>query len=369
MERDLNKIWINLGSYDEQGGVYKLNYDITQTINSHYNNVSNMDYSYLLWEFSNEEITIQDDKKEKNMEIDSKINDYADILKKSKNIILHGAPGTGKTYLANQIAASIVSNGKKDSLDDLSEQEKQRIDFVQFHPSYDYTDFVEGLRPLTRDNQISFELKNGIFKDFCERAQKNNKEESYIFIIDEINRGEISKILGELFFALDPGYRGISGSITTQYSNMKEGEQSKFYIPENVYIIGTMNDIDRSVDSFDFAMRRRFRFMEIKPEDSLEMLNMLNEDTKESAIQKMHSLNQAISEVEELNANYHIGPAYFLKLQEESIDELWSDYLYPLLSEYVRGFYNEKELLNSFYNAYYSSVPMMDDSDEVTTKN
>lgn len=173
----------------------------------------------------------------------------------------------------------------------------------------------------------------------------------YIFIIDEINRGEISKIFGELFFSIDPGYRGPVGQVATQYSNMHEAEDSKLYIPENLYIIGTMNDIDRSVESFDFAMRRRFRFIEIKSHESLGMLTSLAED-RDEAVKRMSALNEAISKVDELNDNYHIGASYFLKLDELTFDQLWQDYLQPLLEEYIRGMYDEEEIMKDLKNAY-----------------
>lgn len=182
----------------------------------------------------------------------------------------------------------------------------------------------------------------------------------YIFIIDEINRGEISKIFGELFYSIDPGYRGKSGEIATQYSNLQLGNE-KFYIPENLYIIGTMNDIDRSVDSFDFAMRRRFRFIEIKADATSGMLDGLksnrlddaaNELLPEEAINRMTALNEAILEVEDLNENYQIGASYFLKLKNLTFDELWTDCLRPLLQEYVQGLYDEEGKMKKFATAY-----------------
>ena len=182
---------------------------------------------------------------------------------------------------------------------------------------------------------------------------KQTELKKYIFIIDEINRGEISKIFGELFFAIDPGYRGRSGEISTQYANLHSDPNDKFYIPDNVYIIGTMNDIDRSVDSFDFAMRRRFRFVELKANDRQEMLASLeNEELEAEAIKRMEALNAAIVEVEDLNANYQIGAAYFLKLKTLSFDQLWTDYLEPLLQEYVQGMYDEDGLMAGFAKAY-----------------
>lgn len=287
-------------------------------------------------------------------------NRYSPVLVSSKNIIFHGAPGTGKTYLAKEIAADIVSSGETSDYSKLSSEQRLRIEFVQFHPSYDYSDFVEGLRPvLNSDGSMGFELRNGIFKSFVTRARKNYEDslergeepEKFVFIIDEINRGEISKILGELFFAIDPNYRGTAGEVSTQYSNLHENPDEKFYVPENVYIIGTMNDIDRSVDSFDFAMRRRFRFIELGADENIDMLDSLGE-LKPEAVRRMKSLNAAIAEVEDLNRNYQIGVAYFLKLKEMSLDELWTDNLKPLLQDYVQGIYGEEDIMKTFEKAY-----------------
>lgn len=405
---------------------------------------------------------------------------YSKLLLESKNIIFRGAPGTGKSYLAKQIAADIISNGYTDKWADLTEEQRRQVEFVQFHPSYDYSDFVEGLRPkMNEDGSMGFELQDGIFKSFVDRARRNFEDsqkpkevrekeissntaleeffadiefgeeefrtikgnkftitnmddkhiylaipgnetvnklslnidelrkmlesgldfnkvsditkffgkqfgtqnysydfalfkaikaagkanrkakveteplKKFIFIIDEINRGEISKILGELFFAIDPGYRGQAGEVATQYSNMHDNPDEKFYIPENVYIIGTMNDIDRSVDSFDFAMRRRFRFVEVRAESTQDMLDTIeDEDIKNEAIARMDRLNAEILKVEGLNENYQIGASYFLKLKYLDFDEFWTDYLEPLLQEYVRGLYDEKGIMKRFARAY-----------------
>ncbi|QAT27589.1 AAA family ATPase [Leuconostoc mesenteroides] len=301
--------------------------------------------------------------------------EFIDKLKQDYNIILHGAPGTGKTFLAKSVAAGVISNGETTNFSSLTEEQQNQIGFVQFHPSYDYTDFVEGLRPLAKsDGNVGFELKNGIFAEFVKKALRQtehapqlgekqtieNQEQIYpvtkkpfVFIIDEINRGEISKIFGELFYSIDPGYRGKTGAVSTQYANLHDDPSEKFFVPENVYIIGTMNDIDRSVDSFDFAMRRRFRFVEIKASDQLKMLDTLEESVREQAVKKLTDLNNAISATEELNENYQIGPSYFLKLEQIDFDELWNDYLQPLLEEYIRGMYNESEIMDRFQAAYY----------------
>ncbi|MBC5640693.1 AAA family ATPase [Blautia sp. M16] len=316
----------------------------------------------------NEKLTDKDDVIESN----GYMNPYSNQLIESKNIILRGAPGTGKSYLAKEIAADIISNGYFDNYTLLTDEQKKQIEFVQFHPSYDYSDFVEGLRPkVNNDGSIGFELRDGIFKKFVARAKKNyinaiSKQEElkkYIFIIDEINRGEISKIFGELFFSIDPGYRGVAGEVSTQYSNLHKNPDEKFFIPDNVYIIGTMNDIDRSVDSFDFAMRRRFRFIEIKADERLEMLDVLGEK-KEEAIRRMTALNNEIAKVEDLNENYHIGGAYFLKLKTLNFDKLWSDYLKPLLQDYVRGMYDEDIIMKKFERAYLNVLPKVGDGND-----
>ncbi|WP_414053023.1 McrB family protein [Macrococcus animalis] len=392
---------------------------------------------------------------------------YASKLISSKNIIFRGAPGTGKTYLAGQIASEIVSNKRTKNYSELTSDEKERIGFVQFHPNYDYTDFVEGYRPVMSENnsneQMGFELIDGVFKKFVNNAKKSqfsggvdnfdeawakffekvtekrdedltynmktlkgkdmhllsyinngnegvteanqngnyyNKEqcykvyqgkpgvpkggfdnyrkaivqhlkevyglldfvpkedknlgESFVFIIDEINRGEMSKIFGELFFSIDPGYRGKKGTVQTQYSAVQNPDDAEFYVPENVYILGTMNDIDRSVESFDFAMRRRFRFIEIKADDESQLKMLEQLDDFEMAKTRLLSLNYFISNIDGLNSHYHVGPSYFLKLKDLNYDYelLWSDYIAPLLEEYIRGFYNEEELMESLKLAY-----------------
>ena len=253
---------------------------------------------------------------------------------------------------------------------------------VQFHPSYDYTDFVEGLRPTPPDNNgnIGFERKNGIFKEFCKKALKAKQETidspssyNHVFIIDEINRGEISKIFGELFFCIEPGYRGEKGLVKTQYQNMitdKEDPFHKgFYVPENVYIIGTMNDIDRSVESMDFAMRRRFAWEEVKAKENTDMLDELG-DMKEEAVETMERLNEAIwnditnTGIDGLNAAYHIGGAYFCKLllylnedhtnKDNAYRHLWENHLKGILFEYLRGTANATENLRMLELTYYN---------------
>ena len=389
---------------------------------------------------------------EKNME--SKYQKYIDLLEANKNLILTGAPGTGKTFMAKAIAEAMNAE----------------VGFVQFHPSYDYTDFVEGLRTKNDGNgNVGFERRDGVFKEFCKQSlhkyrpvedeelkevttfdeafdafirdlRQTKKELEFdrvrsssfkvsvgddsmlridgtpikkdlvrsfyehtnssnwyskhcelildylrkhyyldgvlyqsrinpvflqrrVFIIDEINRGEISKIFGELFFSIDPGYRGEEGKVNTQYQNMiPESDVFKkgFYVPENVYIIGTMNDIDRSVESMDFAMRRRFAWQEVTAEESY--TNMIEHDpdfglVKDEIKARMFNLNKAIVETEGLDEAYQIGAAYFRKYlnykeKANAFDCLWENHLKGLLFEYLRGNRRAKELLEKLHDAY-----------------
>ena len=190
----------------------------------------------------------------------------------------------------------------------------------------------------------------------------SHKEDAAVFVIDEINRGEISKIFGELFFSIDPGYRGVKGAIKTQYQNMiEEGDAFKdgFFVPENVYIIGTMNDIDRSVESMDFAMRRRFAWKEVTAKDSQTMFDSSKKFDKvpEERIAelkaRMNSLNDAILETRELGMAYQIGASYFLKYADYgNFEDLWEYHLKGLLAEYLRGNADVKGELMKLENAY-----------------
>lgn len=276
----------------------------------------------------------------------------------NRNLILTGAPGTGKTYLAKNIASQIILNKDYDESVENDINFKEQCAFVQFHPSYDYTDFVEGLRPMQDENgNIGFERKDGVFKEFCKEAL-NNQSSNFVFIIDEINRGEISKIFGELFFSVDSGYRGEKGKVQTQYANLiEDGDEFKdgFYIPENVYIIGTMNDIDRSVESMDFAMRRRFAWKEIKAEDTQETILKDLENLKDETIKRMNNLNKVIRNKEtNLSEAYCIGAAYFKKIKdyEGDFNKLWENHLKGLLFEYTRGMQNQETILKELKNAY-----------------
>ena len=276
-------------------------------------------------------------------------------FKRANGDVIKRAYSKGERRNSNQTLPRIACQVFEKQLAALSVEDKENFPVCKYNPG---SDVIRGIYAsvddfknrrntieyLTYDFAIYKAIKAK--KSTVSKAKAKQEElKKYIFIIDEINRGEISKIFGELFFAIDPGYRGKAGEISTQYSNLHSDPDEKFYIPENVYIIGTMNDIDRSVDSFDFAMRRRFRFVELRADERLEMLASLeNEELEAEAIRRMAALNKAIAEVEDLNENYQIGASYFLKLKTLDFDQLWTDYLQPLLQEYIQGMYPARYL-------------------------
>ncbi|MBQ5855942.1 MAG: AAA family ATPase [Bacteroidales bacterium] len=417
--------------------------------------------------------TIESNSKQSIMNATNNYDTFLSLLRGNYNLILTGAPGTGKTYLAKEIAKAMGAEYK----------------LVQFHPSYDYTDFVEGLRPIKSGSSLGFQRKDGVFKTLCKEAinftfdnvytsliekikegsmktimlrnieskqlevsgedsirwysetEKNHKSSNvvsrdrikklfnvyntldklqriqninesitstiggcdsyyyygvlqyilehvkpYVLIIDEINRGEISKIFGELFFSIDTGYRGNKHRVDTQYQNLipKEGDsdfdpskadvfRNGFFIPENVYIIGTMNDIDRSVESMDFAMRRRFAWKEINAKSRQTMLDeesawgangKPSDDIIEEMKNRMDNLNAAIIDkygYEDLSNKdkiglskaYQIGASYFLKYSlYNNFDDLWTNHIEGLLYEYLRGKTNIDEKIDRLHQAY-----------------
>jgi MoxR-like ATPase len=283
-------------------------------------------------------------------------------IKSNSQIILTGAPGTGKTHLARELAANLLEC-ENDKLNG-----HPRFGFVQFHPAYDYTDFVEGLKPVYAGNgqdaaneQITFRLTDGIFRSFCKIASENLSQ-IHVFVIDEINRADLSRVFGELFYALEPGYRGKAGKVLTQYATLRSNNDKLFYVPENIYIIGTMNDIDRSVESIDFALRRRFAWHEVEADEmrfDLVMQDILTDkpELKDEARRRYTSLNKAIEMAYGLGKSYQIGPAYYRKLKEyEHEDDIWGAFwkchLETLIREYVRGMPDAMELSIKFSKAY-----------------
>lgn len=291
-----------------------------------------------------------------------------EILKFNKQIVLTGAPGTGKTYLAREICKHLLAETLGKEIDALSESEIETfITLVQFHPSYDYTDFIEGLRPVKNGAEIFFERRDGIFMKICHEALKDeNRTYNFFLIIDEINRCDLSKVFGEIMYCLE--YRGPKGRVITQYNNLMDDAhpfKNGFFVPENVYIVATMNEIDRSVEAFDFALRRRFFWYEIKANEIME--EVIESMVEENDIQNKGeivteltaaavALNNLISSEGQkygLNSHYHLGPAYFGKLPPASIKDgrcdvqlakklLWEYRIEQILREYLRG-YDETE--------------------------
>lgn len=241
------------------------------------------------------------------------------LLKTKMNIILQGAPGVGKTFVAKRLAYSMM--GVKDI---------SRVELVQFHQSYSYEDFIEGYRP----SGAGFELVKGAFYSFCKKAA-DDEENDYFFIIDEINRGNLSKIFGELFMLIESDKRG--DKLQLLYS------RELFSVPANVHIIGMMNTADRSLAMLDYALRRRFAFVELRPafdsDGFREYCSGLGNPTFEALVREVESLNRAIAEDESLGDGFCIGHSYFCNMKPETCTDsaLASivDYeLIPMLKEY-----------------------------------
>lgn len=300
---------------------------------------------------------------------------------KKKQVIFTGAPGTGKTFCVKKY---VYDRTGEEALNG-----KHRR-FVQFHSSYDYTDFVEGLRPIDENGEMVFVRLDGVFKEFCRKIavnnkpideenakikeenkklqEQNNSEENkseevplipypdkYYFIIDEINRADLGKVFGELMYCFE--YRGIDNAVKTQYANLPEyttneadrvvrvrGEndvfKDGFYIPENLTILCTMNDIDRSVETFDFALRRRFDWVEINADKIMKssLISILGKEHSE-LLESVNALNKIIVGKNSLGKDYQIGPAYFKDYNGTTITlkNVWENNIEPILREYLRG--------------------------------
>ena len=260
------------------------------------------------------------------------------VLKAKKNIILQGAPGVGKTFAAKRLAYSIM--GVKDI---------ERVMMVQFHQSYSYEDFIMVFRPST----TGFELKKGAFYNFCKKAEIDS-DNDYFFIIDEINRGNLSKIFGELFMLIENDKRGIS--LQLLYSD------EKFAVPKNVYIIGMMNTADRSLAMLDYALRRRFAFFEIKPgfetEGFREYRMAIDNEKFNKLINCVENLNNTISADESLGDGFCIGHSYFCNLSADTIDDqslsgIVEYELIPLLKEY---WFDEPMKVKDWSNSLRSAI-------------
>ncbi len=248
---------------------------------------------------------------------EAKYNRLVSVLLKKKNIILQGAPGVGKTFAAKRLAYSIM--GEKDD---------SRIEFVQFHQNYSYEDFMMGYKP----EGDSFELKYGIFYRFCQKAA-NHPDKDYFFIIDEINRGNMSKIFGELLMLIEKDYRGTKATLA--YNGLS------FFVPERLHIIGMMNTADRSLAMIDYALRRRFSFFYMEPgfdsEGFMKYQKSLNNETFDLLIEKVVELNREIAADKSLGKGFCIGHSYFCGAKECTTEWMMNvvDFdILPMLSEY-----------------------------------
>ena len=269
--------------------------------------------------------------------VEKAVNGFA-----KKCVVFTGAPGTGKTYCVEEYVKDKTGQDGKNGAP------HPNWEFVQFHSSFDYTDFVEGLRPILSGENMQFVRVDGIFKSFCRRAAADS-EHTYYFIIDEINRADLGRVFGELMYCFEK--RGPEHQVKTQYHNLPtaglEGEDlfaDGFYLPPNLVVLGTMNDIDRSVETFDFALRRRFDWVEIDANtvmhSSLKSMaekgNLTGEVTEE-LVGQIKKMNEIIARQPGLGREFAIGPSYFKGYDGNNLEEIWNRNIRPILREYMRG--------------------------------
>lgn len=354
----INELYEEMSGGSQELNLYK-NKDITsfvkQILNIDNTHIRNYMLSQFLWKYTNSQGIADAD---------------------SPNVILYGPPGTGKTYAV------------KNSLDFVCQGDRNRYEFVQFHPSFTYEDFIDGIKPkgVTTDGNIKFELVDGIFKRFCKKA-KQDPTNDYYFVVDEINRANLSSVFGETLLCLEKDYRhNINSKNTknlfkTQYSTLIEemikdgaGEDlayeyingnAYFGVPSNVFFIGMMNDVDKSIDAFDLALRRRFKWERKDCDydvisDETKYRNGSDFDNIETYKNSCIKLNNYISEKLGLGKSYEFGHSFFMKMSdianrkiisENNIKVLFNLHLRPTLKEYLRALYAEKELDNKLEQA------------------
>lgn len=259
----------------------------------------------------------------------SEFEDILKLLRARKNIILQGPPGVGKTFICKRLAYALMGV-----------EDKGRVEMVQFHQSYTYEDFIQGYRPS--DEGVGFHRENGIFFEFCERARRAGRSVPFVFIIDEINRGNLSKIFGELMMLIEPDKRGDDWGISLQYARTGE---AKFSVPENMYLIGMMNTADRSLAMVDYALRRRFAFLDLKPLFNKKFEeHLLNRGADivviRDIVERLKRLNDTIAgEKMTLGEGFCVGHSYFCLAADGEYSEAWYQRVIeydiaPLLREY-----------------------------------